>query len=326
MNLPIDPTLDRYGLGRLVPASVREIWANEATDFTPWLAENLDLVGDLIGMPITLKNREVLVAGFRLDLLAETADGRHVVIENQLDPSDHSHLGQLMVYASALEPVAVVWIAREFRDAHRRAFEWLNERTDDGVRFFAIKLGVVAIGASARAPELTLAAEPSEVQRATKEIAAPPSSTSRDRMAFFETVMESVARARVGFRKPKVDPSNWVGFSSGPFGHYSVVLDRENRVRVEVWLDCEDRDRNKALFDELRMDAASIEQAIGAPITWDRKDEMRASSIAVVGALVPLGTSRSADPRVAWTSDMVITLLEALESRLRHRALALRER
>lgn len=138
--------------------------------------------------------------------------------------------------------------------------------------------------------------------------------------------MDSVATRRLSFRRPKVDPSNWVAFASGPFGNHSVVFDRENRVRVEVWLDCGDRGRNKALFDELRADRQSIEQAVGAPIRWDRKDDKRAATLAVLGDRVPLGTDSSAEQYVTWTSTTVVAMLDALDHRLRQSALNLRDK
>ena len=119
-------------------------------DFTPWLADNIDVLADELGMSLTVTATEVLVGEFRLDIRAEDQDGRVVVIENQLERTDHSHLGQCLVYASGLEASTVVWIAPSFRDDFRRALDWLNERTDQGVNFFGVEVGVVQIGDEGR--------------------------------------------------------------------------------------------------------------------------------------------------------------------------------
>jgi hypothetical protein len=130
--------LDSMGLGRLRRvADPRDVWASEAGHFTPWLAENLDVLADELGLTLTLVGSEVSVGDFRLDIQAETPDGRTIIIENQLERTDHGHLGQLLVYASGLEAAAVIWVAATFREDHRRALDWLNERTDTGVDFFA---------------------------------------------------------------------------------------------------------------------------------------------------------------------------------------------
>ena len=118
----------------------------EAGDFTPWLAENLDVLADELGLVLKLVSTEVPVGNFFLDIQAETEDERPVIIENQLARTDHGHLGQLVVYASGLEASVVIWVAPDFRDEHRRALDWLNERTDTGVDFFGVEVGVVQIG------------------------------------------------------------------------------------------------------------------------------------------------------------------------------------
>lgn len=114
------------------------MWQHESGDFTPWLAANIDVLSDAIGLPLTVVGQEVLVGDFRLDIHATDPDGNTVIIENQLEPSDHFHLGQLLVYASGLEATTGIWITTRLRDEHRSALTWLNERTDSDVRAFGI--------------------------------------------------------------------------------------------------------------------------------------------------------------------------------------------
>lgn len=129
----MDATTDALGLGRLERVEdLRGVWQHEAGSFTPWLASNVEVLSDAIGLPLTVLGQEVHVGEFRLDIQAEDPDGNPVIVENQLATSDHSHVGQLLVYASGIGASTVVWITTRLREEHRSALSWLNERTDTG--------------------------------------------------------------------------------------------------------------------------------------------------------------------------------------------------
>lgn len=133
-------------LGRLRRVPPREVWPHEARDFTPWLLENVDVLSDLLGMELVLDVAEHPVGGFSLDLLGrDETTGRVVIVENQLDVSDHTHLGQILTYAAGTNPATIVWITTGFRPEHRAALDWLNERTDEETRFFGVEIEVVQI-------------------------------------------------------------------------------------------------------------------------------------------------------------------------------------
>lgn len=119
--------------GNLTIMEIREIWAREATDFTPWLADNIQLLGKEIGLELELIEREASVGSFSCDIHAiDLTNNREVVIENQLEPTDHGHLGQLLTYAAGIEACVVIWIAKEIKDEHRAALDWLNRKTPPG--------------------------------------------------------------------------------------------------------------------------------------------------------------------------------------------------
>ena len=133
--------------GELQDVDLREAWPNEASDFTPWLAENLERLSAVIRLPLELEATEVSVEGFSADILARIpADGSLVVIENQLEGTDHTHLGQILTYLAGLEAQTVIWIARRFHSAHLSAIRWLNEHTTGPFAFFAVTVRVVRIG------------------------------------------------------------------------------------------------------------------------------------------------------------------------------------
>ncbi|HHB81248.1 MAG TPA: DUF4268 domain-containing protein, partial [Aliiroseovarius sp.] len=155
-------------LGRLQKVDLRDTWRTEDRDFTPWLAEeqNLTLLGDTLGIDLELEAVEQNVGPFRADILCkDTLSDRWVLVENQLERTDHTHLGQLMTYAAGLDAVTIVWIAARAADEHRAAMDWLNEITDSEVRFFLLEVELWKIGDSPAAPKFNVVAKPSDWSR-----------------------------------------------------------------------------------------------------------------------------------------------------------------
>ncbi|MEQ9241561.1 hypothetical protein [Roseovarius indicus] len=156
--------------GRLEDLPLREAWKHEALQFTPWLAENIEHLSEAIGIPLELAGTEVAVETFSADILARNPmDDSTILIENQLEPTDHTHLGQIMTYLAGLEAQTVVWIAPSFREPHLSAIRWLNEHTADGFSFFAVKARVVRIGDSPFAPVFEIAEKPNGWERQIRE-------------------------------------------------------------------------------------------------------------------------------------------------------------
>lgn len=150
-------------LSRLEPVDPRDVWPSEAHDFTPWLLANAQALSEAVGMDLNLEAAEHPIGGFSLDLIGvDTATGDRVIVENQLEVSDHSHLGQILTYAGGTDPANVLWLATSFREEHRAALEWLNKRTDERTRFFAVRVQVVRIGTSPPAPLFTLVVQPND--------------------------------------------------------------------------------------------------------------------------------------------------------------------
>lgn len=161
-------------LSSIEKVALREVWSNEAQDFTPWLAEHLSELGEALGLDLELEAREAPVGGYSLDILArdQGSDGP-VVIENQLESTDHTHLGQLLTYAAGFDAHVIVWIAKEFRDEHREALNLLNHRTGEDTQFFGVEVELWKIDDSRPAVNFKLVATPNEWQkqaRATGEV------------------------------------------------------------------------------------------------------------------------------------------------------------
>lgn len=325
--------LDGKGLGRLRRvADPREVWETEAGDFTPWLADNLDVLAEELGLALTLTGTEVPVGDFRLDIAAQTPDGQLVVIENQLGRTDHSHLGQLLVYASGLEAAAVVWVAPRFREEFRRALDWLNERTDTGVDFFGVEVGVVQIGTGGpRAPVFEVVARPNGWQKSVKGAgtgggaAGAVSALHATYQDFFAEVLAEVVAARPQIEMPTRKRTWWLAYASGPFGYWSIGVIADGRLRLEAYLDTADKTRNKALFDELVVDADGWAAWAGVPLSWERMDHLRASSIATDHDPVDLADPSARVEARAWAVRAALGMFDALNPTLRTRAQQLRE-
>ena len=155
--------------GKLTEADLRTAWPHEAHDFTPWLAENLERLSEVIDIHLETETIEAPVGEFAVDILATGPEGQSVLIENQLEWSDHSHLGQIMTYLAGLEARVVVWIARDFTEPHLSAIQWLNRHTEDEFAFFAVKLRVVKIDDSPLAPIFEVMAKPNHWERQIRD-------------------------------------------------------------------------------------------------------------------------------------------------------------
>ncbi|QRI75046.1 MULTISPECIES: DUF4268 domain-containing protein [Rhodococcus] len=317
--------LDSKNLGRLRRVTdPRSVWLSEAGDFTPWLAENIDVLADELGMTLTVVTTEVAVGEFWLDIRAEDENGRIVVIENQLGRTDHGHLGQSLVYAAGLDAAAVVWVATRFREDHRSALDWLNERTDSTVGFFGVEVSVVQIDDDGpQAPVFTVVSRPNDWQKSVKsaggadaEAVNPLNAVRQD---FLTDVLTRVHARRPAFRVPARSRHNWSSFAFGPFGNWGLAI-AGGTLRVEAYLDLKDRDLTKDLFDTFAADRAHWETRSGVgPLSWERLDDKRACRIAIYHP-VDLDDDRQRDAVRDWAVTTVLALFDALDEPLRRAA------
>ena len=166
-------------LGNLEQVDLRQAWPHEARSFTPWLSENLEMLSSVIGIPLELEGQEVAVEQFSADILARNPrDDSRVLIENQLEQSDHGHIGQIMTYLAGLDVNTVIWIAAGFREPHLSAIRWLNDHTIEPFAFFAIKLSIVRIADSPMAPVFEVVVKPNTWERQLQSIAKETQSSS----------------------------------------------------------------------------------------------------------------------------------------------------
>ncbi len=269
--------------GEIKSVDIREIWPNETADFTPWLVDNIDRLDQALGMELEVREREAGVGDFSLDIMAkDLGTGRTVVIENQLTETDHDHLGKLLTYAGGFDAGVLVWISKELRDEHRKALEWLNEQTGPDVDCFGVVIEVIRIDNSKPAFNFKPVVFPNEWQKEKgggRGVVSPRAEAYRE---YFQGLIDEL-RTKHKFTGAKVgQPQSWYSFSSGVRGViFSNSFAQGGKVRAEIYIDLQDKDRNKRLFDRLQEQQVEIEHEFGASLSWERLDDKRASRIAV---------------------------------------------
>jgi hypothetical protein len=273
--------MPKMDLSEITRLSVKDVWAHEAQDFTPWLAKNLDILGKELGMDLELVQTEAAVGAFSLDILAHDVQGKAiVVIENQLNTTDHNHLGQILTYAAGHDAGIVIWITDGFRDEHRQALDWLNQRTDDATRFFGVEMEVFKIGESPPAPHFKIVASPNDWSKRTKADTSRELSPRRMKYRnFFQTLIDEL-RDNHKFTNAKLgQPQSWYQFASGHSGiTYSVSFPQGDQVMAQLSID-RDKESNKQLFDQLKSSLSDIESDLGFPLAWERMDQTIVSRI-----------------------------------------------
>jgi len=211
-------------LSRLERVDLRDIWLSEAADFTPWLArpENLTILGETLAIDLELEAQEKSVGPYRADILCkDIGTSSWVLVENQLERTDHAHLGQHLTYASGLEAVTIAWIAARFTEEHRSTLDWLNKITDESFRFFRLEVELWRIGDSSAAPKFNIVSKPNDWSRSVAKAARAIDETElsdtrimqREYWATLNAVLEATDGPVAGNRKPQ--PQSWMAYSVG---------------------------------------------------------------------------------------------------------------
>ena len=283
-------------LGRLERVKLRTYWVREDLDFTPWLAheDNIKLLGDTISIEIEVEAQEKEVGPFRADILCkDTATDNWVLIENQLERTDHVHLGQLLTYAAGLNVVTIVWIAERFTEEHRAALDWLNEITDERFNFFGLEVELWKIGDSAIAPKFNIVCKPNNwsksITRAAKSIeTVSPTETKQLQYEYWVAFREFVLDKGSLIKPTKPQYQHWMNIALGRsgFGLAAVAsaLDSEtqsynsNELRAEVVIS---HINSKAYFSLLELQKTEIEAEFGEPLIWYSNPEAKSCRIYV---------------------------------------------
>ncbi len=269
--------MSTYNLGKLERIELRDIWQSESSHFTPWLAreENLLTLGETLGLELELEAQEKAVGPFRADILCkDVGTNAWVLIENQLERTDHSHLGQLLTYASGLEAVTIVWIAARFTEEHRSTLDWLNRITDETFRFFGVEVELWRIGESPAAPRFNIVSKPNNwnklVTQAARAIDETELTGIKALQLAYWTALGTVLVSKGGplAKERKAQPQSWMPYSVGRsgFGINAAMARPKRQVRAEVYIS---NPKAKAFFHLLHAQKQEIEEELGYGLEWD---------------------------------------------------------
>lgn len=268
-------------IGKLTEVDVRDLWKHEQYDFSNWLAkeENIKLLDDEIGLTLMDINKEVYIGSYRCDLVAkDETTGQIVIIENQLQATNHDHLGKIITYAAGLDAKTIIWIVKEAREEHKAAIEWLNNNSSEEIGFFLIELHAYKINVSLPAPMFKVVEKPNNFTKTSKQNYSDKelNRSQNERLMFWEEFNTVIVAKGKPFsvRKPTTD--HWYDVAIGTSeAHLAInLVNKENKIVLELYiLD------NKKLFDHLYEDKEKIENTLQMNFSWERLDGKKASRI-----------------------------------------------
>jgi Domain of unknown function (DUF4268) len=293
-----------YEIDKIRRVPLREVWRHEALDFTTWLERNPDVLNDVVDLKIESVERERAAGTFSVDLVGEDQSGDVVVIENQLEKSNHDHLGKLVTYVSALEARTAIWIVSDPRPEHIGAITWLNESGAAG--FYLLKVEAIQIGESPAAPLLTLITGPSDETREVGVRKQERAESHDSREAFWSSLLD---RAKLRTRlhsgvSATTDP--WLRAGSGRSGiHWTYAIQKRN-AGVQLVIEGPDAGQNHALFGALERERDEIEKAFGDSLDWDRIEGRKRCTI---GKALPGGYQEDRERWPEIQDDMVEAMI-----------------
>ena len=268
-------------LGRLQEVDIRTVWKHEQYDFSKWLAteENIQELGDTLNLSLTDVETEKFVGNYRCDIICkDELTGKMVLVENQLEPTNHDHLGKIITYASGLDAAVVVWIVSSARDEHASAIEWLNKHTDDEISFFLLEVHAYKIGDSDPAPQFKIIEQPNDFVKTVKTVTqnANLNEARKYYLEFWSQFNDVLEQRGRPFNKRKASTDHWYNIAIGSSEAQLEIdlVNKENRIRIGMWIS-----NNKDLFDSMQRRHEEIEAELGETLIWERLDGKKASRI-----------------------------------------------
>ena len=296
---------------------LRTVWPHEALDFTPWLAEeeNIKLLGDAIGLEITINETESSVGDFNVDIYAaETGTERKIIIENQLEDTNHDHLGKIITYASGKSADIIIWVVKRARDEHKAAIEWLNNHTDDKIGFFLVETKLYQIGNSEVAVKFEVIEKPNDWKKEIKQANndSPILQARHDYWVSFNEYAFDGTEFAKEFNKRKASTDHWMTLSVGVSGNYiSISQVRKYNQLVVEWYIADDKDLYKEFFTY----KDSIENDIGIKLEWNELPEKKASRI-ITYKVVDFDDKADWNNQFEWVIDIAVKMKKAFKKYL----------
>lgn len=306
--------MEDFGILREI-TDLRKVWPHEALNFTPWVAENIELLGDAVGLDITVEKTESSVGDFNVDIYAcETGTDRNIVIENQLEDTDHDHLGKLITYASGKSADVVIWIVKRAREEHKAAIEWLNNHTDEKIGFFLCEIKLFQIGDSKIAPSFSVIEKPNDWAKEIKKTTT-TTPTQQQRLEYWQAFNSYAFNDKnfskiFNMRKPTTD--HWMDFSIGSSACQICVTQIQKRSAIGVELYITD---DKELFKLLHAHKDEIETDMGMSLDWRELPKRKASRI-LVEKNVQLGNHDEWEEQFIYIMDILLKMRKAFKKHL----------
>lgn len=304
----------KTNLGKLERISLRKAWAHEAGEFTPWLAQidNLILLAETLGIDeLELVGTEHPVGDFKVDILCSDNGGK-VIIENQLEKTNHTHLGQILTYAAGVGARKVIWVAESFRTEHVAALEFLNQHTTDELDFFAVEIELWRIGDSPMAPSFNVVVKPNDWAKTGQQnakAAATMTPTKQRQLKFWTDWQTWLQAKNSGLRTQKPSPQHWTNIALGRSGVHlaATVNTREKRLGMEVYIDHEN---SKDIFRQLKVQQAHIDTALGTKLEWMELPDGHACRIQQVRGDAALANESQWPDYFAWLEQAGLRMSE----------------
>lgn len=267
-------------IGRLIEVDVRELWKHEQYDFSNWLAKesNIEYLNEILGLTLIEVDKEINVGPYRCDIVAtDETSGLKVIIENQLESTNHDHLGEIITYASGLDAKVIVWIVKEAKEEHRAAIEWLNNYTSSEIDFFLIEIHAYKIGGSNPAPKFEVVEKPNDfVKRSKNKDDGELNTSQTERLIFWTQFNEKILSKGKPFNLRKPTTDHWYDVAIGTSAAKIAVdlVNKENCIILELYIHSD-----KKLYDSLFEKKNEIERELDMNFEWDRLDSKKASRI-----------------------------------------------
>jgi hypothetical protein len=264
-------------VGKIVEVDLRDVWKKEATGFTPWLLKNPGYISQSLGIEVELMSSEHGVGPFSVDLIGRDVNtGDIVIIENQIEKTDHKHLGQLITYAANTDAVVIVWIARKFTDEHRQAIDYLNALGGDSGkgRFYGIEVSAIRIGDSLPAPLFEVVAKPNDahvIQSGVVRDLIEPAGRQLQYKQYWTFYLELALKAKPEITNRKASRRNWFDVTKdiGGLAHVALVFNKNSRINVQLYISGGDAQQNQDVQAYLYEYKDDIERQIGSELVWE---------------------------------------------------------
>lgn len=259
-------------IGSLLKVPIRDLWQDEAQDFTPWLAEDtqMQILSETIGIDLELENTEVMIGNYRADIIArDTSTNDVVIIENQLENTNHDHLGKIITYASGLNAKTVIWISQSVSEDHRKAIDWLNDITDDDISFFALEIELWKIDDSLPAPKFNIVCSPNEWAKTAKDSSKTIvfSETKNMQLDYWKSLKDYFSEndSFLSLRKPRAQQYFNIAIGHSKISVTLTVNTQSNTIGCEIYIR---GDNAKTYFNTLKTDLNKIHEELGYALDW----------------------------------------------------------